>query len=284
MGFTTGVTGGVTLTLGLAYLAVQSHQRNREYQAQLLRSQNRVLNSLLEPVVALPPPSRAEREAALHDNLIDNAKDRWNAEVSNAVHWVQHTNWTDVREGFEQSTSRAWRSVFGDPEPQIEAAKQKISESTREVAREAKGAWDRAKEKAAAAAEARAADAKVVAETRAAEAKRILDAEAAEAKQAARSAAQTTREEGATLFDKAKAEGEGLLQKAKQVVGLVEDKAAEAKTQATNVLTTGTTSPVERALQQRYEPSAPLAKSVNEVLAERYLPTAAKDYSQLRGI
>ncbi|KAH6690532.1 hypothetical protein F5X68DRAFT_259949 [Plectosphaerella plurivora] len=284
MGFTTGVTGGVTLTLGLAYLAVQTHQRNREQQGQLLRSQNRVLNSLLEPVVVVPPPSRLEREAALHDNLIDNAKERWNAEVSNAVHWIQHTNWTEVREGLENTTSRAWRSAFGDPEPQLEAAAQKVSAGTHEIAREAKGAWERAKDKATAAAEVRAADAKAVAETRAAEAKRILDAEAAEAKQAAKSAAETGRQEGATLLEKARAEGEGLLQKAKQVVGIVEDKAVEAKAKAGNVLYTGTTDPVERALQQRYEPSAPLAKSANEVLAERYLPTAAKDYSQLRGI
>lgn len=260
----------MTLTLGLAYLAVYTHQRNREHQAQLLRSQSRVLNSLLEPVVAIPPPSRAELEAAKHDNLVDNAKDRWNAEVSNALRWVQRTDWTDVREGIEAGASKAWRSAFGDPEPQVEEAKQKVSAGAQEVAKEAKGAWERAKEKATAAAEATAAEAKAVAETRAAESKRILAAEAAEAKQATKAAAETGKQEG-----------ESLLEKAKKAVGLVADKVEE---KAENVLSTGTTSPVERALQQRYEQRNPLKKSVKEALDERYLPTDAKDYSNLRGI
>lgn len=267
----------MTLTLGLAYFAVHTHHRNREHQAQLLRSQSRVLDSLLEPVVPAPPPSRAQIEAARHDNLVDNAKDRWNAEVAGALRWLQRTDWTDVREGLEAGASRAWRSTFGDPEPQIEEAKQRAAAGAQEVAREAKGAWERAREKAAAATEARAAELKAAAESRAAEAKRVLSAEAAEAKQAAKDAAEAGKEEG-----------EGLLQKAKKAVGLAEDKieekAGEAKAKAENVLFTGTTSPVERALQQRYEQRTPTKKSVTEVLDERYLPTAMKDYSNLRGI
>lgn len=274
-------TGGVTLTLGLAYLAVHNHQRNREQQSQALRSQARALNSLIEPVVAPPPPTRAEIEAARHANLVDSAKERWNAEVVNAARWAQHTDWVEVREDLQDGLSRAWRGVFGGPpEAQVEEARRKASAAKEELAREAKeakGAWERAREKALSAAEERAAEAKAAVESRAAEAKRVLDAEAAEVRR-------TAKEEG----ESAKQEGRGLFQRAKEAVGVVEDKASEkarqVKDQAETLLTTGTTSPVERALQQRYEKKTSLDKSVEEVLSERYLPTAAKDSTQLRGI
>uniref|UniRef100_L2GB15 MICOS complex subunit MIC12 n=1 Tax=Colletotrichum fructicola (strain Nara gc5) TaxID=1213859 RepID=L2GB15_COLFN len=85
MGFTTGFTGGVTLTLGVAYLTVLAHQRNREAQSHILRSQNH------------------DRE-----NLVESAKYRWNKEVENAVRWAQRTDWAEVRETLEGNVARLW--------------------------------------------------------------------------------------------------------------------------------------------------------------------------------
>ncbi|TVY81788.1 hypothetical protein LSUE1_G001934 [Lachnellula suecica] len=106
MGFTTGFTGGVTLTLGLAYLTVLAHERNRRSQAEALRSQSRVLTSLLEPTPLPPPQTRAELAREERSNLVETAKDRWNEEVENAVRWVQRTDWDDVRENMEGAVSR----------------------------------------------------------------------------------------------------------------------------------------------------------------------------------
>ncbi|KAG7113099.1 hypothetical protein HYQ45_016983 [Verticillium longisporum] len=291
MGVTTGLTGGVTLTLGLAYLAVQTHQRTREHQSQLLRSQARVLDSFLEPVVPAPPPTRHEIEAAKRANLVDTAKDRWNAEVEGAVHYLQRTDWDDVRAGLEDAASRAWRSAFGDPEPQIDEAKRRaaaggreLAREGKEIAREAKGAWERAREKTAAAGEARAEEARVAAEQarvaaerRAAELKALADRKAVESKDKAEDVLEAGKREAGRLVDKVK-----------EVVGIVDDKAEDAakaiKTDAVNLVETGTSTPVERALRERYEKKAPVTKSVADVLAERYLPTDAKDYSHLRGL
>ncbi|KAM9879226.1 hypothetical protein VDGL01_06661 [Verticillium dahliae] len=301
MGVTTGLTGGVTLTLGLAYLAVQTHQRTREHQSQLLRSQARVLDSFLEPVVPAPPPTRHEIEAAKRANLVDTAKDRWNAEVEGAVHYLQRTDWDDVRAGLEDAAWRAWRSAFGDPEPQIDEAKRRAAAGGRELAREgkeiareakgawerareAKGAWERAREKTAAAGEARAEEARVAAEQarvaaerRAAELKALADRKAVESKDKAEDVLEAGKREAGRLVDKVK-----------EVVGIVDDKAEDAakaiKTDAVNLVETGTSTPVERALRERYEKKAPVTKSVADVLAERYLPTDAKDYSHLRGL
>ncbi|KAM0271085.1 hypothetical protein ACHAQH_009234 [Verticillium albo-atrum] len=291
MGVTTGLTGGVTLTLGLAYLAVQTHQRTREHQSQLLRSQARVLDSFLEPVVPVPPPTRHEIEAAKRANLIDSAKDRWNAEVEGAVNYLQRTDWEDVRVSLEDAASRAWRSAFGDPEPQIDEAKRRATEGGREIAREgkeiareAKGAWERAREKTAAAGEARAEDARVAveqarvaAERRAAKLKALADRKAAESK-----------DKADDVFEAGKREAGRLVDKVKEAVGIAEDNiegaAKGVKADAVNLAKTGTSTPVERALQERYERTVPAPKSVADVLAERYLPTDAKDYSHLRGL
>jgi len=99
-------TGGVTLTLGVAYLTVLAHERNRQAQAQQLRSQSRVLTSLLEPTPISPPQTRAELAREERGTLIETAKDRWNEEVESAVRWVQRTEWNDVRENLEGTVSR----------------------------------------------------------------------------------------------------------------------------------------------------------------------------------
>jgi len=90
-------TGGVTLTLGIAYLTVLAHERNRQAQAQQLRSQSRVLTGLLDPAPIPPPQTRADLAREERGTLIETAKDRWNEEVESAVRWVQRTDLNDVR-------------------------------------------------------------------------------------------------------------------------------------------------------------------------------------------
>jgi altered-inheritance-of-mitochondria protein 5 len=95
----------VTLTLGLAYLTVLSHERNRQAQALYLRSQHQLLNSLIDPTPA-QSPFHAELARQLRSNFTESVKDRWNDEVENAVRWVQTTDWNGVREGMEGAVAR----------------------------------------------------------------------------------------------------------------------------------------------------------------------------------
>lgn len=106
-------TGGLTLTLGLTYLALVAHERNRQAQADILRAQTRVVNTLArdpmapkrrltpEDADALYPPLRAELEARRRSHFVETAKDRWNAEIEGAVRWAQNADWTGVRENAE---------------------------------------------------------------------------------------------------------------------------------------------------------------------------------------
>ncbi|KAJ4006821.1 uncharacterized protein FIESC28_08015 [Fusarium coffeatum] len=126
MGFTTGFTGGVTLTLSLAYLSVLAHQRTREQQGSALRAQALALQGLIDPLPPLPPPTRSEVAAAQRAKTVEIAKDRWNTEVENAARWVQHTDWVQVREGLEETASRLWaRAVGASPSEVVEEAGQK---------------------------------------------------------------------------------------------------------------------------------------------------------------
>jgi altered-inheritance-of-mitochondria protein 5 len=99
-------TGGVTVTLGLAYLTVLYHERNRQSQALHLRSQSHVLNSLLEPEPT-SVLSRAELARKSRSTFTESAKDRWNGEIENAVRFVHRTDWAAVREGMESAIARA---------------------------------------------------------------------------------------------------------------------------------------------------------------------------------
>jgi altered-inheritance-of-mitochondria protein 5 len=100
-------TGGVTVTLGLAYLTVLAHERSRQSQALYLRSQSQLLNTLVSPEPLREPPSRAEVARRSRENLVESAKDRWNAEIENAMRWAQTTDWSSVREGMEGAVARA---------------------------------------------------------------------------------------------------------------------------------------------------------------------------------
>ncbi|KAL2887530.1 hypothetical protein HOO65_050651 [Ceratocystis lukuohia] len=113
MGFNSGFAGGVTVTLGLVYFSLLTHQRNREYQSLILRSHNAQLASSLDPAPGLAPPSRAEIEAAARANIVDASKDRWNRELQNAVRSVQNTDWDEVRERMEISAQQLWARMTG---------------------------------------------------------------------------------------------------------------------------------------------------------------------------
>ncbi|KAJ0324896.1 hypothetical protein COL5a_007668 [Colletotrichum fioriniae] len=277
MGFTTGFTGGVTVTLGVAYLTVLAHQRNRETQSHTLRTQHHVLSSLLEPQIRIPPPlTRAEQAVKDRETLLTSAKDRWNREVENAVRWAQRTDWGEVREGLESGAARFWGGTIekaGEAEQAVEKravplAKEASARGTAaaeasgaEVKKEARSAWERAREKSLAAEEA--------ARARAAEAKKIVDSKAAEVKAVV-----------GDVVDKGRQQGEAVLVAAKQAVGVAEDKVTVKADGAVAPATT----PVQKALHQRYEKPSGLTKSVKEVLAERYRKMDEQDNTQLRGI
>lgn len=141
-----------------------------------------------------------------------------------------------------------------------------------EVKKEARSAWERAREKSLAAEEA--------ARARAAEAKKILNAKAAEAKKIVDSKAAEVKAVVGDVVDKGRQQGEAVLVAAKQAVGVAEDKVTVKADGAVAPATT----PVQKALHQRYEKPSGLTKSVKEVLAERYRKMDEQDNTQLRGI
>ncbi|KAK1504724.1 hypothetical protein CTAM01_04031 [Colletotrichum tamarilloi] len=288
MGFTTGFTGGVTVTLGVAYLTVLAHQRNRESQSHTLRTQHHVLSSLLEPQIRIPPPlTRAEQAVKDRETLLTSAKDRWNREVENAVRWAQRTDWGEVREGLESGAARFWGGTIekaGEAEQAVEKSAVPLAKEASakgaaaaeatgaEVKKEARSAWERAREKSLAAEEA--------ARAKAAEAKKLLDAKAAEAKKIVDSKAAEVKAVVGDVVDKGRQQGEAVLVAAKQAAGVAEDKVSIKADGAVAPATT----PVQKALHQRYEKPSGLTKSVKEVLAERYRKMDEQDNTQLRGI
>ncbi|TLS25903.1 hypothetical protein PpBr36_07746 [Pyricularia pennisetigena] len=111
MGFVSGFTGGVTLTLGIAYLAVQAHQRNRQTQGDLLRAQTHLLNTTTAPSDArqpeiLPRSSRPPRAVLPRTDFIETAKDRWNHEVLRLAQLVQSRDASEAVEEVEDAVVR----------------------------------------------------------------------------------------------------------------------------------------------------------------------------------
>ncbi|EFW99082.1 hypothetical protein CMQ_5503 [Grosmannia clavigera kw1407] len=234
MGFTTGFTGGVTLTLGVAYLTVLTHQRNRQVQCDALRVNTGVLRALARsdpvsaarlaaapaavpdlstPLPSLSYPTEPEQSRLRpRSSFVDELKDRWNAEVAGAVRWVQTTDWVEVREDAETAASNIWSRVAGSSN--AHAARDKVAEVADAVKTEAKTV------------QAGVAGA-VTAATRAVE----------------RGASKTK-----------------------------EALAVDTSKLVNTAQTAGKTSDVEVALQQRYEKpdSTVMKKSVNDLLEERY--------------
>ncbi|KAK7755980.1 hypothetical protein SLS62_001922 [Diatrype stigma] len=257
MGFTTGFTGGVTLTLSVAYLGALAHRRHREHQAAILRQQTLTLTALHDPrAPQLPPLTRAERLAEERHKLIDTAKGRWNAEVEHAARWAQTKDWEEVRDGLEDAVAGLWARAFGNS-----------SGGSHDVA---EGAADGAK----------AAASKAWSEVRGAG-----NAAAAKADEVAASDSGSSAAGGGVWgalgkgFSRGKEAITGL-GGAKTEVEAAEEKAAEKFREKLSGL-----SPEEKAMKQRYQ-KTPGAddRSVEEILAERYLPTDRKNNTQLKAL
>lgn len=142
-------TGGVTLTLGIAYLTVLTHERNRRTQAENLRLQSRVLHGLLEPTPVPPPQSRADLARKERSTLVETAKDRWNDELENAVRLVQRTDWTQMREGMEGAIARLLGSGLQKSREGIEEAEKAAGPKVQEVVDRSTDVVKRAKDQAA---------------------------------------------------------------------------------------------------------------------------------------
>lgn len=139
----------MTLTLGLAYLTVLSHERNRQAQALYLRSQHQLLNSLIDPT-PVQPHSRAELARQSRSTFTETAKDRWNDEVENAVRWVQTTDWNGVREGMEGAVARLLGLGLQKPREGIEEAEKQTGPKVQEAVDRSKAAAKKGVEQAAA--------------------------------------------------------------------------------------------------------------------------------------
>ncbi|PSR76854.1 hypothetical protein BD289DRAFT_446263 [Coniella lustricola] len=276
MGFTTGFTGGVTLVLGAAYLSLQAHQRTRLSQAESLRANTYILNSLTYIPASAPPPQTVAQELALLEyqqelllraqqrrsatsaaggstafvaDFVERAKERWNAEVEGAVRWAAHTDWQSAREDAEAAAARVWaRFVTGGDPPARTAAK--ISEHVGS---------------AAAAAQSQLQDAG----RQAAEQARIKGVEAKDA--------------AGSVWERGFRRGQAVAAQAKATVGLAEDR-VERKIAAVGAAVDA--AQVDKVLQQRFEPRhhVVLGRSAEEVLADRYKPVEEVDRSNLRGI
>jgi MICOS complex subunit MIC12 len=312
-------TGGVALTLGIAYLTVLAHERNRRAQAEALRSQSRVLTSLLEPSPIPPPQSRAELAREERSSLTETLKDRWNEEVEHAVRRVQKTDWNEVREGMEGAVARILgsglqKSREGTEEagkqtaPKVQDAVDRSKAAAKKGTDQAAAGIDRAAAATIAGAERVGAQAKDGASKIASAAKEKVDQagiktgelgssteakvdrSAADAKTGAEDAAEAVRHAGGTVdaargalrdtFNKGIEKGKATIGKAQAAVGLATEK-MESKAQAA---TLSHSSAVEKALHERYEKPSSLDKSVEETLAERYKPIEERDNTVLRGM
>ncbi|EQL03755.1 hypothetical protein G6O67_004416 [Ophiocordyceps sinensis] len=285
MGFATGFTGGVTLTLSLAYLSVLAHQRNREEQSRALRAQSLALQSIFNPIPQPLPPSRSEVAAAQRAASIEVAKDRWNDEVENAVRWMQKTDWTGIRESLEARVATLWIKAFGDiaeevnrvgdkAELLVKTAKSTAGEAGNGVSTAAKSAFGRAKEASA--------RAESTVEDKALEAKLAGKRAMSKAEDEARDKAAEDQGVIASALEKGRDKAQAMVAKVKTAVGMAEDEAAAAVTRAASGKGL---SPVEKALQERYQRAdAKLNRNAAEVLRERYTPMDKRDNTVLRGL
>ncbi|KAI1425745.1 hypothetical protein F5Y12DRAFT_746479 [Xylaria sp. FL1777] len=257
MGFTTGFTGGVTLTLGVTYLALLAHQRNREHQAAVLRQQTYLISSVFDPLPPALPPTRAELAASERANFTEAAKDRWNYEIEHAVRWAQTKDWTEVREGVETAVSRLWARGLGEVQEGAEKVEEKGAAAARDLSNKARAEAREKSDSVAAAAKSAYADAK------------------------ARSAELASRAE--EKADDAKGSVFGVIgrgiEKGREVFGKTKSAAVRVEEKVEP-----TASPVDEALQQRYEKHGELDQSVEEALAARYGSINQKDNTSLKAL
>lgn len=307
------------MTLGIAYLTVLAHERNRRAQGEALRTQAFVLDRLLKPTPLPPPQTRAELAREERSTLVETAKDRWNAEVENAVRWVQRTDWDNVRESMEGTAARLLGGGLQKSREGIEEAEKAAGPKVQEAVDRSKAAAKKGADQAAVGidwaaaktiqgAERAGAEAKEGASKIAAAAKEKLSqagAKAGEARDAvtattervganakagAHDAVESVKHSGGTI-DAARAavrdavskgleKGKEAIGKAQAPVGLATEK-IESKAQSAGL---SHSSAVEKTLHERYEQPTFHEKSVEEALAERYTPNDAKDNTRLRGV
>ncbi|CCC10133.1 hypothetical protein SMACR_02711 [Sordaria macrospora] len=308
MGFVAGLTGGATLTLGLTYLAIAAHERNRTHQSDLLRAQTRFVNTLARdtlptnlrtryPVndedLAYFPPPRSELVERERHRFVESAKDKWNNEIENAVRWAQTTDWSVVRESAEDAVA----GLFGITIDRSEYAAEKAKEAARIAAERMRYAAEESKETG----KIMAREAHVRSEEmrrRAAETARLWSQEAKEGIHAAEGVAHRIADEVRhdaevvrgvvnSAVDKAVEKGRHGIEKVEEAVGLGKAavRLAEDKLEAAADRKLLHVSDIDRALQERYTKSEDvMKKSVREVLAERYIPMDKRDNTRLRSL
>ena len=254
------------MTLGVAYLTVLAHERNRQNQALQLRSQARVLNGLIDPTPEPPRLTRAELAREERSTLIEAAKDRWNAEIENAVRYVQTKDWSDVRESMEDTVAR----VLGIS---LEKSREGVAEAENRVGPKVQEAVDRSR-----AASRYGADQAAVGVNEATK-KAIAGADhaAVKAREAAAATPGTIDAARGAVRD---AVNKGL-EKGKEAVAAVGSAIHSAESKVSEKVGQ---SEIEKALEQRYSGPAWADQSVEEALAERYTPIDEKDNSVLRGV
>lgn len=239
----------MTLTLSVAYLGTLAHRRHREHQAAILRQQTLALTALHDPrAPQLLPITRAERLAEERHKLIDTAKGRWNAEVEHAARWAQTKDWEEVRDGLEDAVAGLWARAFGPGDEAVEGAADRAKAVASKARSEVRGAGNAAVAKAEEVAS---------------------DSGSGGGVWGALGKGFSRGKEAITSFGRAKTEAEA-----------AEEKAAEKLRETLSGL-----SPEERAMKQRYQKTPGTDdRSVEEILAERYLPTDRKSNTQLKAL
>lgn len=254
-------TSGVTLTLGIAYLTVLAHERNRVAQGSQLRTQSSLLNSLLlaDPTLAYP---ESDAEARTRPSAVERAKEAWNDEVRGVVRWVQGADWEGVREGVEGAVGRVFGGGAGKATEVAEVEVARVREEA--VGARLREGFDGAR----VAAERKAA--RILAATRETGEEKTehgIENAGKTAEAAFRKGVETTAEvtqglrvTGETAADAVKGAVQSGVKTVKKAVG----KAGERQVDKDEGLTD-----VQRALRQRYQRSE-TAGSVKEALAQRY--------------
>lgn len=279
-------TGGLTLTLSVAYLSVLAHQRNRERQGHALRAQALAIQSFIDPIPQPLPPTRSEVAAAKRAEAIEVAKERWNDEVEHAVKWVQRTNWQDVREGLEDRIVALWEQAFGESIQDsaektkdglatgASQAKDKATGVANILAAKAKGGLTRAQAEAEDF-ESKVKDKALQARLAAwSEAKRVEG----EAQQKAKSALEKGRDKAIEVVGKGKDKAVEVVGKVKNAVGLTGVGTAPGHIDLLAM------DPVQKALNQRFEQRGGDRRTVADVLKQRYTPIDKRDNTVLRGV
>ncbi|PFH62721.1 hypothetical protein XA68_12149 [Ophiocordyceps unilateralis] len=306
MGFVTGFTGGVALTLSLAYLSIAEQQRRREAQSRILRAQTWTLQTITSP----DDNARQWQEPRSKTiSLGQLAKDRWNHEIERAVRWAHNTDWAAIEDGLERRIAMLWAEHGKDRLAEGEVKAKEVLDRAKETGAQAAAKVDDGARRAAARAEdetrraatrvqdeAKRAMANVQDEARRVEARAEDEARRAatrvqdEAKRAMTNAQDEARRVEAGAKDKA-VEARGVLTAAldrvKSAVGWAGAgaEAAAAAVAAVAEEQTVPSNPVEKALRQRFEKNgAGMERAAEEVLRERYLPLGERDNTVLRGL